>query len=119
MLSLMLSIGKTAGAVGGVGWLAEQVAKYYKWVAQKAVQMYAFAKSKASGKETSGSKTLTEEGAGETDSECEGDAPSAPDWETMTSLESDQAIQPVLVGKSRKALNNMQQAISRAKAQAA
>jgi hypothetical protein len=118
MFSFIFTATQTAGALGGIGWLAEKMAKFAKWATLMVTNREA-RKLWTSGKKETLTKAFTTKGSTTESGGEEGDPPPAPDWETMTSLEADQAIQPALVGKSRKAMNNMQQAISRGKAQAA
>jgi hypothetical protein len=74
-LGMALSVGKTVGVIGGIGWLLDKIVTYRAWMAKKAKDLYALAKLKAGGPKTSEPETLTKEGAGEEGSSDEGNPP--------------------------------------------
>jgi hypothetical protein len=79
MFSFIFTATQLTGSIGGIGWLAEKMAKYAKWAYNKAKGIYALRKLKTGSKETPEPETLTETGAGEEDSGNEGDpAPERP-----------------------------------------
>jgi hypothetical protein len=110
MFSFIFTATQLTGSIGGIGWLAEKMAKYAKWAYNKAKGIYALRKLKTGSKETPEPETLTETGAGEEDSGNEGDP--APERPPIINHEGATALL-IAMGLSKAELGYMGQAGSK------